>query len=135
MKTCSQCGASTDTSGRNGTWCKPCSNDYGRQWYQNNKHKARWYAYKKRCREDGLTPVGWEEFEEWLIGCPEQCVVCSSVEKLVIDHCHQTGRLRGWLCSSCNSAEGFLKGDPDRAFSLATYMLSNKEVLDAQAAD
>lgn len=35
------------------------------------------------------------------------CAICSSIrERLVIDHCHRTGLVRGLLCHGCNTAEG-----------------------------
>lgn len=35
------------------------------------------------------------------------CAVCSATRgRLVVDHCHATGLVRGLLCSSCNTAEG-----------------------------
>ena len=29
---------------------------------------------------------------------------------LSVDHCHETGHVRGVLCQKCNSAEGYLRG-------------------------
>lgn len=40
----------------------------------------------------------------------DRCARCSRsnvTRRLVLDHCHMTGLVRGYLCSSCNSAEGW----------------------------
>ena len=42
--------------------------------------------------------------------------------KLFVDHCHETGIIRGLLCNWCNSAEGYLKGSPEVAEGLIKYM-------------
>lgn len=45
-----------------------------------------------------------EEIEKAFTGA---CCACGRTEeelkrKLVVDHCHETGAFRGWLCQSCN---------------------------------
>ncbi|HEY9374916.1 endonuclease domain-containing protein [Streptomyces sp.] len=35
-----------------------------------------------------------------------RCAICGKVRDLVCDHDHRTGLVRGWLCQSCNTAEG-----------------------------
>ena len=39
-----------------------------------------------------------------------------------LDHCHETGALRGVLCNDCNRAEGLLKSDPEIVRSLLKYL-------------
>lgn len=43
----------------------------------------------------------------------KQCVICGvETTKLVVDHCHKTGSIRGLLCTNCNLGLGHFKDDP-----------------------
>lgn len=42
--------------------------------------------------------------------------------KLVVDHCHATGQLRGLICHKCNSALGMAKDDPKILENAAAYL-------------
>jgi hypothetical protein len=44
------------------------------------------------------------------------------------DHCHQTGKFRGWLCRKCNLMLGNAEDDPSRLREGASYLERFSEV-------
>lgn len=50
------------------------------------------------------------------------CIVCGSMTRLHVDHCHATGKVRGCLCQRCNQALGLLNEDIERIKRLAQYI-------------
>ena len=41
---------------------------------------------------------------------PKRCETClRASQKLCWDHCHKTGKFRGWICKSCNTALGCVR--------------------------
>lgn len=50
-----------------------------------------------------------------------ECPICKDVvdgKYARLDHCHSTGRIRGWLCDNCNTALGKFK-DSDEVLQRA----------------
>lgn len=53
----------------------------------------------------------------------ERCLICQNVpDRLVVDHCHSSGRIRGLLCNKCNVAIGLLQDSPLIALAACTYL-------------
>lgn len=77
-------------------------------------------------RKYGITP---EKFDEMSASQNGACAVCGSTERLVIDHDHETGAVRGLLCNSCNLALGLAGDSVDRLMALAAYLLQQRGVL------
>ena len=53
---------------------------------------------------------------------PNICMICTSTKHICIDHCHDTGAVRGLLCRSCNLGLGML-GDNISGLQLAVKYL------------
>jgi hypothetical protein len=59
---------------------------------------------------------------------PQVCDVCngktdtSCHDKIVYDHCHLTGKFRGWICDRCNKTLGMVQDSPDLLLNLALYL-------------
>ena len=53
----------------------------------------------------------------------DPCEICGdTTAKMAIDHCHDSGKVRGLLCSNCNTALGLLKEDVERMKSMIRYI-------------
>ena len=81
-------------------------------------------ALANKIRKFGLTVADWDAL---LAAQGGRCAACRDVlagsrRRPHVDHDHVTGRVRGILCHGCNTAEGLLKGDPEKAIRLAEYM-------------
>lgn len=66
-------------------------------------HPAEYLDHSRRrnAHVGGFLPPPLEK------NCPSRpadgkCWACGKVAKLQMDHCHDTGAFRGWLCRSCN---------------------------------
>ena len=52
-----------------------------------------------------------EQYQTMLIEQHGRCACCWEQDKLVVDHDHKTGTVRGLLCSPCNKGMGFFRDD------------------------
>lgn len=71
--------------------------------------------------------IGQAEFDAILAGQGGVCAICGGGpngpgNRLHIDHCHNSNKVRGLLCAKCNTAVGLLDDDPQRADQLARYL-------------
>lgn len=53
------------------------------------------------------------------------CAICLAARPAHVDHCHNTGRVRGVLCFNCNSGLGLLRDDPAAVRRAAAYLEGN----------
>jgi len=54
---------------------------------------------------------------------PGVCDICHCGSwRIVLDHCHETGAIRGWLCDRCNAWLGRLKHNPKLSRKMDAYL-------------
>lgn len=89
------------------------------------KSKQRQYSVSKR----GIT---LQKYDEMLLLQKGVCAICKQTEKhtdhqtkklkkLAIDHCHNTDKIRGLLCTNCNLGIGNFKDNPEFLRKAALY--------------
>ena len=96
--------------------------------YSKNPYWKVQRAHKKFAREVGIP---FEELESWYkkqwMKQQAQCAICGVVfGEEVIDYDHVTGKLRGLLCSNCNSGIRYLKDDVAILAKAIEYINKNK---------
>lgn len=74
-------------------------------------------AFRVRNQNISIT-----EYRRMLTEHDGKCAVCGSSDNLSVDHCHQTGRLRGLLCRHCNTAIGVFGERPQDLRRAAEYL-------------
>lgn len=100
-----------------------CNSCYLRQRRNTPEGKRR---YKNQWLQK-LYGITIEDFEEMLIAQNYQCAICDSEislfsNKTNVDHCHKTGRVRGLLCSGCNSLLALAKDSKDILLNAINYL-------------
>lgn len=82
--------------------------------------------------------IGIEEYEALLQEQKNVCAICSQPESskwrgkvryLSVDHCHKTGKIRGLLCSGCNTAIGLLKDSTNVIARAYLYLYDNTKIV------
>lgn len=93
------------------TWRASSSKDNDRNKAYNKLNAARIRGHKLRKYWPGSTAEQANEMFELLYKIQDGgCAICKRVSKrLVVDHHHGSGVVRGLLCNSCNRALGYLQ--------------------------
>lgn len=103
-------------------------------WKDPEHHKARVrasYDYAKRRartlkKSYGITPEDYQEMFEKQQGVCRICGCSDSkhnvTEHLLVDHCHQSGKVRGLLCTNCNFLIGQAQDSIDTLLNAAWYL-------------
>jgi hypothetical protein len=110
--------------------------EYRQKWRENNREREREvqrqaharaykrdpekYRHRTASQRYGLTIP---EYRALIARAAGHCEACGGeMTKPQIDHCHDTGTIRGVICGGCNSALGYARDDIDRLRSLIRYL-------------
>lgn len=132
-RVCASCGQEKPLGQYRGTAkrCKPCVTAEGRK--KRSQPSARRAARDAMYRRQyGITLAEYERLarrQRW------RCAVCERKayprgSRLVVDHNHATGEVRGLLCQPCNSALGLMGEKAERLVAAAKYLLERGDYRD-----
>ena len=69
-----------------------------------------------------------KEFRDYMAQVKEnRCEICNEEVKLVVDHDHKTGIVRGMLCSTCNRGLGHFNDDANLLTKAFMYIKTKTE--------
>jgi protein-arginine kinase activator protein McsA len=113
--------------------CSTCNISKSKtEFYSDRRQKSGLRPQCKDCnkntaikRKFGITSV---EYEKLLKHQQNKCAICQRDNVLFhIDHDHVTGKIRGLLCSNCNTAIGLLKEDEGILLMVIKYLKENND--------
>lgn len=122
FRRCSDCRTVDDLAAfsKKSSRCRPCEAAHGRSTNLKLSYGISENDYEKMLAAQGGVCRACKN--------PESMKRRGSQSRLSVDHCHRTGRVRGLLCSGCNTAIGLLKDDPARAEAIARYLRQGEDV-------
>lgn len=83
--------------------------DYKKWYWSYNRAYAVNYKYKLTI----------EEYEKII---SRGCEICGSTDRLVLDHNHEMGTIRGCLCHKCNTAIGLFDDNTEKLSRAINYL-------------
>ena len=97
-----------------------------REWRLANRFKVSLNMSRQQARKNGYLSCNATE-GKLRAAFTGKCEICGVPEQecdknLCLDHCHETGEFRGWLCNNCNAAIGMLKDSREIALNALLYI-------------
>lgn len=131
---------------KEGRVCTTCNTfkDASQFKLERDKRAYKGIAMRSKCRPCDETrkykrfiaktyDITYDVYEKMLDDQDGKCKICKSrissnrTSRLFVDHCHDSGKVRGLLCSSCNHALGLFKDSPTILKSALKYLEAGED--------
>ena len=109
--------------------CKSCMNSYKASWVlaKNPNYVSLKAENSRLVKRYGISSKDYQELLEKQDYC---CAICGNTpeegrgntSKLNVDHCHETGKIRGLLCHKCNTGLGLLGDTKEGLLKALNYL-------------
>ncbi len=118
-------------------WAEPLAGERKATYHREYNEK-----HYRRLKDKRLTDqygIGMDEYDALLKAQGGGCAICHRSESeptrrggakhkhLAVDHCHDTGVVRGLLCTDCNVAIGLLRDSPALCEVAAAYLVKGRK--------
>jgi len=141
MKQCTVCKETKEldqfynvksTKDGKGYRCKECDNKARQKWSANNPERSHLSQRQRNLKHRFGVDLEW--YEKQFKKQNYSCAICETkTNKTVgdrqfwnfsVDHCHDSGKIRGILCNNCNRALGLFQDNPELLKKAASYVES-----------
>lgn len=144
MKVCTVCKVekhldcffnSKNTKDGKGYRCKECDKEVRKDSRSRSKATQEGYGRRKIAWTYGISV---EDYDRMLSDQGGKCAICGTDNPLgegnttarrsfsfSVDHCHDTGKVRGLLCNTCNRGLGFFRDRVDLLQKATRYLESH----------
>lgn len=141
MKQCTVCKETKEldqfynvksTKDGKGYRCKECDNKARQKWSANNPERSHLSQRQRNLKHRFGVDLEW--YEKQFKKQNYSCAICQTkTNKTVgdrqfwnfsVDHCHDSGKIRGILCNNCNRALGLFQDNPELLKKAASYVES-----------
>ena len=102
--------------------CLGCKRENGKKYRHDNQKKVN---FRNRLKRYGMTQ---EEYNSTFESQNGRCAICQTIidnDTCKIDHNHDTGKVRGILCASCNTGVGLFKDSAEILGCSIEYLKKN----------
>ena len=97
---------------------------YNRAWYAAQKKLEGWARRSRNSRLRSNYGLSIEDYNALLAQQGGACAICRKQpeQRLCVDHCHVTKKVRRLLCRRCNLGIGYFRDDPGLLRLAAAYL-------------
>ena len=120
---------------KNSGWKGGANNRGSLAWANRRMKSIKESAIRNECAMPSFSALELAKFGELHGG---RCDICGVPETectraLAVDHCHETGAFRGFLCNNCNAGLGRFRDDPSILQKAINYLLVNAGIIEGAA--
>lgn len=131
-KHCPRCDQTKDRAefgvrknGYSRSHCRDCETTSFRKWREVNGPTTQ--ARNRRVALDRWFKLTEDDYRSMLAAQSGGCAICGreagdAKRRLYVDHCHETGLIRGLLCANCNTGLGMFADNQERMMKAIEYL-------------